>query len=201
MRRAPALAAVAAGLAACAIPRPVPGGLPAPVGTYRAEIEPGDGRAIRFRLLLWVEAPGRLHAEVVSPTGSAFLIVDAGGGRIAVSLPQERSCYAGAAGPETIGELLGIPMSVEDLVRAVLDGGLPQGAETAIERVPPRGDGLPESISFESGGRALRLSRRAIRSGALAPGTGSGSPPPGCDALPLEGLNVGDLLDGASKAK
>ncbi len=167
-------------------------GPPAKIGSYRAVIDSGSGEERSFRLLLWVAEPGRLHAEALSPTGSPEVVLDGGGGRIAVSLPRRRTAYVGEASARAMERLLGVPLSLDDLVGAVLGVGASPDPAVRIDRAPASGGGLPERIEIRSGGRTLRLVRRSVATTTLGEGTGTGAPVSGLTALPLEDLGPDD---------
>ena len=93
-------------------------------------------------------------------------------------------------GEQEIGRILGFPISLDDLVGAVLRGAPPPGVGMA--RAPDRSDGLPDSFELELGGRTLRLELQGSRKHRGNEALGTGAPPPGSEVSPLEDL----VLDG-----
>ena len=51
------------------------------VAVYRAELSRANEPARKARLLIWAEAPDKLHAELLPPVGGSPLTLDAGAGR------------------------------------------------------------------------------------------------------------------------
>ncbi len=194
IRRAVLLAAIAALAASACVGRRTGGPeRTARVASYRASIETGSGEGRRFRLLLWVGEPGRLHAEALSPSGWPEVVLDAGGGRLSVSVPRRGRAYVGEGSAAIVERLLGAPLSIEDLTRAILGGEVRAAPGVEIERIPAAGGGLPERMVIRAGGRGLRLVRRGVRTAALGEGTGTGAPPAGLAVLPIESLGPDDL--------
>jgi hypothetical protein len=185
-----AAAAVAAGLllAGCAGGRRVPNTIPAAetVGTYRSEYTDGSGEVRRFRLQLFAAAPDRLHVEVVTPVGTTEAIVDGGAGRVALSIPRRRSSWVGDADETAMGSLIGLPLTLSEIVGAILgDEVVRPGCE--VHRSPDDPGFLPSEleIAFRGVGLRLRLKRaRPIRGDPAVLGTGD--PPPGMEVHPLK---------------
>ena len=160
------------------------------VGTYRGSVDAGDGKSRRFRLLLWAAAPDRIHAEFLPPVGGPAVIIDGGGGRLAVTLVRERTAYVGVASPAAIGAVAGVAVPLEDLVRWIVSGPEPAPAEIVVRRQPEWGPGLPRALEIRSGARRLVIERRRLESGvALASGTGTGAVPAGVVERPIEELD------------
>ncbi|HKQ59695.1 MAG TPA: hypothetical protein VJS92_00340 [Candidatus Polarisedimenticolaceae bacterium] len=158
----------------------------ATTGRYSARYEPHEGPVRRFRLLLFAAPPDRLHAEVLSPVGTTALVVDGGGGQLAVTVPGERTAYVGPERPEALERLLGLPLTLQGAVTALLEG--PPSSSTAVQREGgPRGT-LPERLELRgSAGRlALRLQQRRAIPADRAAELGTGRPPAGVERLPLE---------------
>ena len=179
---------LALGLAACAGRRePAQAGPGAgPVfGLYRARLEEPGGRSEKFRLLLFAAAPDRIHGEVLSPMGSTALIFDGGGGKVAITLVRDRVAFAGPAGPDVFEKLIGVPVSLEELVESLLTG---DGAgEHRVVREPAGSEGLPEFYEISAGGRSLQLQLKRLRSlEGWGGGLGTGEPSGDLELLPLE---------------
>jgi hypothetical protein len=174
------------------------------VGTYKGTVGSGHGKPRKFRLRLWAALPDRLHAELSPPVGGPEVILDAGNGRLSVTLVGERTAYVGAASPEAIAAVTGVRVAIEDLVRWILSGADPGTGEVRVTRRPERGPGLPQELAIVAGERTLRIELREARaSGALAAGTGSGAPPPGTEERPIEELpavETGGEEPGSSEA-
>ena len=127
-------------------------------GLYRARLQEPDGASRKFRLLLFASLPDRLHGEVLSPVGTTELVVDAGGGRIAVTPVDEKISYVGESSPEIFEMLFGIPLELDRLVAAIL-AGEPPGGGLRLDR-SPAGAGLPFRVALEAEGRSLALELR-----------------------------------------
>jgi len=164
-------------------------------GIYRGTYAAPDEEPRRFRVLLYAAVPDRLHAEVLPPLGGPKLILDGGGGQLAVTLPGREESWAGPASGEELGRVLGFPLTLRDLVAAVIEG-TPLAGDVGMTRLPPAGGELPRVFELRFEGRRLRLDlerRRTTRGSAATMGTGA--PPPGTDVRPLHelGLEIGPL--------
>jgi hypothetical protein len=161
----------------------------AAVGTYRGVIDAGDGKHKRIRLLLWAGLPDRVHAELSPPVGGPDVIVDGGGGRLAVTVVSERTAYVGAASRAAIEAIAGVPVALDELVRWILVSAESSPPGIEVTRRPEREGGLPESLEIRADGRALRLERRRLDvQRTMAAGAGTGAPPPGVVERPIEEL-------------
>jgi hypothetical protein len=165
----------------------IPGTEPS-VGLYRGTIEPAGGEARGFRLLLWAALPDRFHGEIVSPVGTTEMVIDGGGGRLAVTVNDERVSYVGAADPAALERILGVPLGLPELVSGLLTGELDDEAWSLSRE--SRADGeLPASIEFRSSQAKLTLELKRIRPLGKDPrGLGRGVPPDGTEKRPLEEL-------------
>ena len=159
---------------------------------YRARFESGGNeRARKFRLLVYASEPDRLHGEILSAVGTTELILDAGGGRVSVFFVRDRVAFVGAAEPDLLDVLLGVPVSVEDFVQALL-GRQPSTSQldSRAWTITPAGQAYPDTVRLEDGERSfeLRLKRiRPIRADPAALGTGH--PPAGAEERPLQDLD------------
>jgi hypothetical protein len=143
----------------------------------------GDSRA--FRVLLFAASPDRLHAEVLGPMGAPHLVVDGGGGRLAVAFPGEGVAYVGEADPEALGRVLGVPLPLEPFVRFLTDGVVPVAEGLTLQR-EPEGGGLPRRIQVAARGASLSLTRRQWRPSPPDPSAlGTGVAPAGLELRPL----------------
>ena len=162
---------------------------PVPVGVYKGVIDDGEGKTRRFGLLLWADLPDRFHAELLPPVGGPEVIVDGGGGRLAITLVRERTAYVGPASRAAIEAVAGVPVPVEDLVRWIVVAADPVPRDVEVTRQPERAGGLPKRLEIRAGGRTLTIERRRLDArGALAAGAGTGAAPPGVAERPLEEL-------------
>jgi hypothetical protein len=156
---------------------------------YRVLLGGGDSEPQKFRLLLFASNPDRLHAEALSAVGSTELIVDGGGGRISIAVMRERVAYVGEAGPETMKQLLGVALSLEELVRILLTGEY-DGEGFEMERIPERGGGLPQFLEIRAEGRSARFKLKRLRPMPAKPELlGTGTPPGRMKTLPLDELD------------
>jgi hypothetical protein len=164
------------------------------VALYRGRLIEPDGRRRAFRVLLFAALPDRLRAEVLSPLGTPHLVLDGGGGRVALSFPGEGVAYVGDSSPQVMGQVVGVPVALEDFVRLVLEGEPPPGTEVRVDRRPPRGGGLPQRLDLVIGPRSLRFTLHSRRPPPPDPAAvGTGAPPPGAAVLPLEDLEIEPL--------
>lgn len=161
------------------------------VALYRGRIELAGGPTRHFRMLLFAAAPDRIHAELLGPLGSPLLILDGGAGRLAATFVREKVAYVGRADRSTIGEILGVPIELADLVGAILDGEAADPGLTLV-RSPDSAGTLPRALELRSAaaGLVLELKRRRPLAGAPAV-LGRGEPPPGIPTRPIEELGEG----------
>jgi hypothetical protein len=173
----------------CAPRRPIVLDPQAPaIGVYRARLERTGERPRRFRLLLWAARPDRLHAEILSPLGTTELILDAGAGRLAVTVVDEAVAYEGPASADALERTVGIGVEGTALVAALLDGAPPGGGVTVDRRGGAPGR-LPARASFVTATERLFLDlERRVAPSSAASELGTGEPPPGVDRQPLERL-------------
>jgi len=162
-------------------------------GLYRVLLQADGAESRKFRLLLFAAEPDRLHAEALSAVGSTELIVDGGGGRISISIVRERISYVGDADPEAMEKILGIALSLEQLVRALLTGEQSVGS-FEMERNPKHGSGLPSWLKISSEGRSAEFKLKRLRPmRGRAELLGTGAAPERMKVLPLEELEALEL--------
>ena len=155
------------------------------VATYRAEFALEGEPVRRAKLLVWAEAPDRLHAELLPPIGGSAVTVDAGGGRAVVVDVEAGAAYVGGAGPEALAPLTGIPIGVADAVAALLEGVAPAGA--SVDREGEQPGFLPMRFALALGGSRIGLTRLRWERTSRDPATlGTGEPPAGFAVRPLE---------------
>jgi len=163
------------------------------VGLYRGSLEDASGHASRFRLLLFAALPDRLHAEVLPPVGTPRLILDGGGGRLAISVLRTRVAYVGDAGAEAVRRAIGAPISLSALVRSIVLGENPDAPGVTVAREPDDPQGFAETFEVRWEGSSLRL--ELVRKQPLrnpGPGLGSGAPPEGFAVRSLEQIGEGE---------
>ena len=97
-----------------------------------------------------------------------------------------------------IEKLIGIGVTLDDLVRALLTGEVASGGVT-VER-EPEAEGLPVRLKVLEGGRALRLVLKRFKplAGPEA-ALGTGEPPPGVELLPIDLLEPVSYADEAGR--
>ena len=159
----------------------------ADVAVYRGTLtEPGSGEH-GFRATLFLARPDRVHAEIAGPVGGPRLIVDGGGGRIALSFVADRVAYVGDDPRGGLRSVLGLDLGLEDLVGAVLEGIAPAGVRE-FERTPGGPGGWPRRIEMSGPDVELVLDLRRTRGlpVEVKAELGTGTPAPGLAVLPLE---------------
>ncbi len=163
------------------------------MGVYRAKLEDSAGEARKFRLLLYATLPDRIHGEILSPVGTTEVIVDGGGGRVAVTLPRKRVAYTGAGDAEAFEKVLGVRLSLEELVRGLLGHDVGDiGYE--MEREPAGEVGLPAELRIAGSNHRLTLRLKSKQRLRVSTATlGNGEPPPEMELRPLATLDAVDL--------
>lgn len=163
------------------------------IGVYKARVLEPDRRTRRFRLLLFAELPDRIHGEIVSPVGTTLMILDGGRGRLAVSLVRRRLAFVGPARPESLERVLGLRLSLEDLVGGLLTGRV-SDLDYEVKRTELRPGGLPRMLEISSGARTLSLELRRLEPlGRRAELLGTGEPPERMERRPLDDLLLQEL--------
>jgi hypothetical protein len=159
------------------------------MGIYRGRVSVADGKSRRFRLLLFADHPDRIHGEVLSAMGSTEMIVDGGGGRLAVTLPREGISYVGQAREEILERILGVRLNLQELVQGLLSGELNHEAYSVVREAGE--GGLPSGIEFRSAESTLRLELKRLKPLRVDPrGLGKGEPPAGTRVRPLDELGA-----------
>ena len=164
------------------------------MGVYRARLEDAQGKSRRFRLMLYATLPDRIHGEILSPVGTTEVIIDGGGGRVAVTLPRKRVAYTGDGDAAGLERVLGVHLSLEQLVRGLL-GHEVSDTDYEVVRKPVGRTGLPDELHI-AGPRGHRLSLRLKSRQPLRVSTetlGNGEPPPGVEQRPLASFDPVDL--------
>jgi len=183
--------AVIAGLVGCSgkrVARVTPTSPAEQVGIYRARFSGEEVKPRRFRLLLYAASPDRIHCEVISPVGSTLMVLDGGGGRLAVTFVRDGVSYVGTARPETLERVFGLRLGLDELVGALLGSDLAPAACRVERQAAPDGE-LPARFGLDDGRRRLDLELKRFQplkgpSEAL----GTGEPPPGTELRPLDEL-------------
>jgi hypothetical protein len=167
--------------------RRVPEGSGPLIGVYRATLDDGTGARRHAKLLLWAAAPDRLHAELLAPVGGVRFVLDAGGGAACVVDVGEATAYAGDSGPAALAGLVGVGVSIGDIVAALLSGASPE--DVRVERSGGAPGELPDRLVLAQGARALELERVRFERGSGGNGElGTGRPPAGMRLLPMSAL-------------
>jgi len=159
-------------------------------GLYHGRLVRSGEPELGFRLLLYLAEPDGLHAELLPPIGGPRLIIDAGAGRIAITLPAERTSWVGMAERDSLSSVIGAAIEPGELVRFLQDGSRPAG-NAQLVREPAQGRGMPHSFAISVPGYELSFTlrkRRRLESDPAA--LASGQPPPGMEQRPL-----GELVD------
>ena len=173
------------------------------MGQYKGRIERNGGESRQFRLLLFAALPDRVHGEVLSPLGTMQLILDGGRGRLAITFVSDGVSFVGPARPEALARILGVPLSLEELVRGLLTGEV-ENEEITLVRTGDRNAGLPERLEIRTPSSSLELRLKRLRPArALEPELGTGRPPGNTEVRPIEdlereGRRLEDLLPGGS---
>jgi hypothetical protein len=163
---------------------------PAEVGVYRGKIEESGGETRRFKLMLYAALPDHLHGEILSPLGSTVMIIDGGAGRLSVTLARDGVSYVGLAREEILERILGVRVSLEELVTGILTGEAGPGSYTVIRGAGPD-LGLPESIVFRSDAASLSFELKKLRPLRELPADlGTGQPPDGTEVRELDQLGA-----------
>jgi hypothetical protein len=157
-------------------------------GVYRGRFIDPEASPRKFKVLLFAALPDRLHAEVLPPVGGPALIIDGGSGRLAVTIQSREAAWVGEAREGVLEAILGFPVSLEDLVSALIQGSALSGP-VEFSRNPKTGAGLPRSFELGFGGREFHLElQRTSKRGRGSYAIGTGTPPPGVDVQPLDDL-------------
>jgi len=158
------------------------------VGVYQGRFVDAEDRGRRFKLLLFAALPDRIHAEVVSPLGRTEMILDGGGGRVAITMVPEGVSFVGESGPRSLERVLGVPLGLEALVRGLLTGET-IGQGYSVVRSGSAAGGLPQRLEVRSGSAGLELRLKKVRpmTGG-GPALGSGEPPADTELRSLEEL-------------
>lgn len=98
-----------------------------------------SGRSLSWNQVLFVQAPDRLRAEVLSPFGQPILLVATDGESVTAIAPGEGRFYRGAASHGNLQRFTRIPLELEDLVGLLL------------YRVPPLPAAVPSLTALPEG--------------------------------------------------
>jgi hypothetical protein len=165
----------------------VPAGIGPLVAVYKAALHDGSGTVRGAKLSLWAERPDRLHGELIAPVGGVTFILDAGGGHAYIVDVAAATAYVGDDGPAAIEALVGLRVSVEEAVSALLGGVSPRGL--TVTRVGGADGELPREIQIVDGPRSISLARVRFERGRAESSTlGTGVPPAQLRVRPIENL-------------
>jgi hypothetical protein len=163
------------------------------VGVYKVRLDPPEGKARRFRVLLYAALPDRIHAEVITPLGSTALILDGGNGRLAVTFVRDDLAFVGSAEPQALAAVFGVELALDRLVAGLLTGEW-SDVRYALDRVSLIDPGLPESMTISGEGQELQLRLRRLQPLRAVEATlGTGEPRPGIEQRPLSELRLHEL--------
>jgi hypothetical protein len=155
-----------------------------------------QGEARRFRLLLFAALPDRVHGEILSPLGNPQLIVDGGGGQLAITFVRDGESYVGPARGDVLERVLGVRLDLPELAAALLAGEA-SSEDRWVERTGDTVPGLPETFAVGMEGASLTLELKQLRPVTADPtALGTGRPPGGTRVRPLEELETeGDRIE------
>jgi outer membrane biogenesis lipoprotein LolB len=157
--------------------------------TYKGRYRSENGDHGRFRAWVWAVPPDRLHVEIYGPMGGTRLVLDGGGGNLVALLPRDRIAYAGESGERDLSPLVGVRLTLPELVAAITGAVRPAGLEIWI-REPPDSAGLPARLEVGVDGTVLELVMQRLR--PLPAGAedqlGRGVVPPNWEVRPLAEL-------------
>jgi hypothetical protein len=157
------------------------------IALYKAAIDDGHGAKRGAKLSVWAATPDRLHVELIAPVGGVTFTLDAGDGNACVVDVGTAIAYVGDGGPGAIEALVGVRLSIQDAVAALLYGVTPPGA--SVTRIGGPEGALPERFRFADGARSLTLDRiRLERGSASSQALGTGIPPRQLAVRPLASL-------------
>jgi hypothetical protein len=182
-----------AGLEGCALrglPENVPeAGKDTVSATYKGRYRSGNGDHGRFRAWVWAVPPGRLHVEIYGPMGGTRLVLDGGGGNLVALVPRDRIAYAGESGERDLSPLVGVRLSLPELVAAITGTVRPPGLEL-WKREPPDSAGLPARLEVGVDGTVLELVMQRLRPLPAGAGDqlGHGEVPENWEVRPLAEL-------------
>ena len=118
------------------------------------------------------------------------MILDGGGGRLAVTFVRDGESYVGAVDRSVLERVLGLPLDLHDLVAALLTGESPSAVER-VERRGARPGVLPQALSITSPEARLELELRRLSPLETDPSQlGCGCPPAGTRVRPIEELGA-----------
>ena len=134
--------------------------------------------------------------------GGPRLILDGGGGKLAVSVVDRRTAYVGSAEADSVLRAIGAPVPLSSLVRALVLGEDPSAPDVTIVREPEERPGFPEIFEIRWEGRILRIDLVKMQPmRGTGPSIGSGTPPEGFSVHPMDEIDEdeGPLLGGSGR--
>jgi len=163
-------------------------------GYYRVAVQDDEGHRRRFRMLLHVATPDRIHAEILTPVGTTVWILDAGNGRLSMTDVRHGEAWVGDDDGTMLGDWIGVRLTAQSLVGAILEGVAPNGWR--VERQASPTSILPESLEVEDAHVRLTFDLRRIRPlGGDAASLGTGRPPPGVQIHELDRFPTERIVD------
>jgi hypothetical protein len=169
-------------------------------GTYRGRSTDADGGRVSFRVWLWAEQPGRLHAEIFPPVGGPSWILDAGKGRMSVTDLRRGVSWEGQEEPGLLLRWLGITLDVSGLVNAILGNG--GHVPSAVRSREPDGiPGLPLRIELATNDFGTLVLERTGFQVAPRGRLGTGMSPNTVDVRPIAELDENALRSAEESGK
>gem|GEM_PF-3045302 len=160
---------------------------PTDSAVYKGRYVAADGESGRFKAWVWAALPDRLHVEVYGPMGGTRMVMDGGGGKLLVVDLRKKAAHAGNAAERELTPVLGVGLTLGELVRGLTGREAPAGLDHWL-RDPPSGSGLP--LRLEAGLDGSRLELFMLHRHALPAGAeerlGTGRPPDGWEGFALE---------------
>lgn len=79
-----------------------------------------DSGALKGKLLILLQRPGRLRMEGLSPTDDAVSVLASDAERFTSFVRGESACWVGRACPDNVGRFASVPLEVDELVGVLL---------------------------------------------------------------------------------
>lgn len=79
-----------------------------------------DGGALKGKVLILLQRPGRLRMEGLSPTDDTVSVLASDGERFTSFVRGDKACWVGRACPDNVGRFASVPLEVDELVGVLL---------------------------------------------------------------------------------